>query len=93
MGEKGRVIGIDHIHDLVNMSIANVKKDKPDLLTSNRMKLVGKLFTIYKIFGKPIQKITEIVRLQSEMGARDTLKKDLSTRSTLALPHLLCLTR
>ena len=43
MGEKGRVIGIDHIHDLVDMSIANVKKDKPDLLKSQRVKLFGKL--------------------------------------------------
>lgn len=42
MGEKGRVIGIDHIKGLVDFSIANVKKDKPWLLESGRVKLMGK---------------------------------------------------
>lgn len=41
MGEKGRVVGIDHIQGLVDMSIDNVTKDKPDLLKSQRVKLVG----------------------------------------------------
>ena len=40
MGEKGRAIGIDHIQSLVDKSIANVKKNRPDLLESQRVKLV-----------------------------------------------------
>ena len=52
MGEKGRVIGIDHIHDLVDMSIANVKKDKPDLLKSQRVKLFGKLNFLNMLYGE-----------------------------------------
>lgn len=42
MGEKGRVIGIDHIKGLVDLSLANVKKDKVghSLLQSQRIKLL-----------------------------------------------------
>jgi len=39
-GEKGRAIGIDHIQSLVDKSIANVRKNRPDLLESQRVKLV-----------------------------------------------------
>lgn len=42
MGPKGKVIGIDHIKELVDDSINNVKKDDPSLITSGRIKLVGK---------------------------------------------------
>lgn len=40
VGETGKAVGIDHIDELVNFSIANVEKDKPELLTSDRVKLV-----------------------------------------------------
>ncbi|KAG8182234.1 hypothetical protein JTE90_024167 [Oedothorax gibbosus] len=40
VGESGHAIGIDHIENLVNMSIENVKKDQPSLLKSGRVKLV-----------------------------------------------------
>ena len=42
VGETGKAIGIDHIEELVNMSIANVKKDAAlsSLLASGRMKLL-----------------------------------------------------
>jgi hypothetical protein len=36
------VIGIDHIKELVDDSITNVKKDDPGLITSGRIKLIGK---------------------------------------------------
>lgn len=42
MGDKARVVGIDHMQGLVDMSIANVNRDKPDLLRSQRVRLVGK---------------------------------------------------
>lgn len=40
MGAKGRAIGIDHIPELVQQSITNVKKHNEELLKSNRMKLI-----------------------------------------------------
>lgn len=36
------MIGIDHIKELVDDSINNVKKDDPSLITSGRVKLIGK---------------------------------------------------
>lgn len=44
MGENGKVIGIDHIKGLVDFSISNIKKDKPWLLESKRIKLLGNTF-------------------------------------------------
>lgn len=41
VGPKGKVIGIDHIKELVDDSINNVKKDDPNLITSGRVKLIG----------------------------------------------------
>lgn len=41
VGETGRVVGIDHIPELVDMSIQNVKKQHADLLDSGRLKLIG----------------------------------------------------
>ncbi len=32
VGEKGKVVGIDRLPHLVDWGIANIKKDKPDLL-------------------------------------------------------------
>ncbi|MEQ2187094.1 hypothetical protein GOODEAATRI_001001 [Goodea atripinnis] len=43
VGPKGKVIGIDHIKELVDDSINNVKKDDPSLITSGRVKLIGKI--------------------------------------------------
>ncbi|XP_026050766.1 protein-L-isoaspartate(D-aspartate) O-methyltransferase-like isoform X2 [Carassius auratus] len=40
VGPKGKVIGIDHIKELVEASIANVKKDDPSLISSGRIKLI-----------------------------------------------------
>lgn len=40
VGQNGKVIGIDHIKELVDDSINNVKKDDPMLLTSGRVRLV-----------------------------------------------------
>jgi len=41
MGPSGRVLGIEHINELVQMSIKNVQADDPELLTSGRIKLTG----------------------------------------------------
>lgn len=41
MGESGRAVGIDHIPELVAYSRENVMNDKPELLSSGRVKLVG----------------------------------------------------
>ena len=43
MGEKGTAVGIDHIKELVDISISNLKKQSGHLLSSGRVKLVGKL--------------------------------------------------
>lgn len=43
VGPKGKVIGIDHIKELVDDSINNVKKDDPSLITSGRVKLIGRM--------------------------------------------------
>ncbi|XP_072499787.1 protein-L-isoaspartate(D-aspartate) O-methyltransferase isoform X2 [Notamacropus eugenii] len=40
VGATGKVIGIDHIKELVDDSISNVKKDDPTFLSSGRVKLV-----------------------------------------------------
>ena len=42
VGTNGKVIGIDHIKELVDDSINNVRKDDPMLLSSGRVQLVGK---------------------------------------------------
>ncbi|KAI5094392.1 protein-L-isoaspartate(D-aspartate) O-methyltransferase isoform X1 [Silurus meridionalis] len=41
VGPKGKVIGIDHIKELVDDSINNVKKDDPTLISSGRINLLG----------------------------------------------------
>lgn len=41
VGPKGKVIGIDHIQDLVDDSVTNLKKDDPSLISSGRVKLIG----------------------------------------------------
>ncbi|KAG8582944.1 hypothetical protein GDO81_008233 [Engystomops pustulosus] len=40
VGAKGRVVGIDHIKELVDDSVNNVKKDDPLLLSSGRVNLL-----------------------------------------------------
>ncbi len=42
VGESGRVVGIDHIPDLVDMSVENVRKEHAQLMDSGRLKLIGK---------------------------------------------------
>lgn len=42
LGEKGKAIGIDHIPELVEKSIENVRKDNPELLNSQRIILESK---------------------------------------------------
>ncbi|XP_014387623.1 PREDICTED: protein-L-isoaspartate(D-aspartate) O-methyltransferase isoform X1 [Myotis brandtii] len=40
VGASGKVVGIDHIKELVDDSINNVRKDDPTLLSSGRVQLV-----------------------------------------------------
>ena len=40
VGETGKVVGIDHIDELINWSKENVGKDNPALLESGRIKFV-----------------------------------------------------
>lgn len=40
-GPTGRVVGIEHINELVQISIKNVQADDPELLSSGRIKLIG----------------------------------------------------
>lgn len=43
VGPTGKTVGIDHIPELVNMSVDNVRKHHGELLDSGRLKLIGKL--------------------------------------------------
>lgn len=45
VGTTGRVIGIDHIKELVDESKINVKKEHEQLLSSGQLKLIGKYFS------------------------------------------------
>ena len=45
MGPTGKVIGIDHIKELVDDSVNNLTKDDPSLISSGRVKLMGKLLS------------------------------------------------
>jgi hypothetical protein len=40
VGPEGKVIGIEHIKELVDMSRKNIKKDRPELLESQRIVLI-----------------------------------------------------
>lgn len=40
-GPSGKVVGIEHINSLVQMSVKNVQGDDPELLSSGRIKFVG----------------------------------------------------
>ncbi|EEB15115.1 protein-L-isoaspartate O-methyltransferase, putative [Pediculus humanus corporis] len=40
VGQEGRAVGIDHIAELIDTSTENVRKDKPELLDSGRVKFV-----------------------------------------------------
>ncbi|KAM4625162.1 l-isoaspartyl protein carboxyl methyltransferase, like isoform 3-T3 [Polymixia lowei] len=40
VGPSGKVVGIEHIDELVRMSVKNVQADDPELLSSGRIKLV-----------------------------------------------------
>lgn len=44
LGENGKAVGIDHIPELVEKSIQNVRKDNPQLLNSQRVIFEGKSF-------------------------------------------------
>uniref|UniRef100_A0A8C9F511 Protein-L-isoaspartate(D-aspartate) O-methyltransferase n=1 Tax=Pavo cristatus TaxID=9049 RepID=A0A8C9F511_PAVCR len=52
VGPKGQVVGIDHIKELVDDSINNVKKDDPTLLSSGRVKLIGEHQTLIYLLIK-----------------------------------------
>lgn len=41
-GKTGRVVGIDHYPELIELSRRNIDRDNPGLLASGRVKLVGK---------------------------------------------------
>ncbi|XP_073949392.1 protein-L-isoaspartate (D-aspartate) O-methyltransferase isoform X2 [Choristoneura fumiferana] len=41
LGEKGRVVGIEHIPELVKLATKNINQDNPALLATERIKLVG----------------------------------------------------
>lgn len=39
IGSKGKVIGIEHIEELVNASINNIRKNNADLLDSGKLEI------------------------------------------------------
>jgi len=43
LGENGKAVGIDHIPELVEKSLENVKKDNPELLNFQRVILESKI--------------------------------------------------
>lgn len=42
LGARGVAIGIEHIPELTEAAIRNIRKENSDLLDSGRLKLVGK---------------------------------------------------
>jgi len=46
LGENGKAVGIDHIPELVEKSLENVKKDNPELLNSQRVILESKCINL-----------------------------------------------
>ena len=44
----GRVVGIEHIDELVEESLQNIRADDPELLTPGRIKIVGELSALIK---------------------------------------------
>ncbi len=47
IGQEGRVIGIDYLKPLAELSEANVRKDDPTLLNSNRTVFFISYFDVY----------------------------------------------
>ena len=43
MGSSGCVVGIEHIKELVDLSVKNIQNDAPHLLEEERVKLLGQL--------------------------------------------------
>lgn len=48
VGSRGRVIGIDHIPELIEISTKNVSEDCPHFIQEERVKFVGKNMRNYK---------------------------------------------
>ena len=46
VSSEGRAVGIDHIPELQALATRNIQEDRPDLLESGRVVLVGK-FTFF----------------------------------------------
>lgn len=46
VGETGKVIGIEHIPELVDQAKKNIAKGNADLLTSGRLKIIGMYFSL-----------------------------------------------
>lgn len=44
VGHRGTVFGVDHIRELVEQSRKSIHRDNPELLSSGRVKLFGKLY-------------------------------------------------
>lgn len=42
VGNSGKVVGIEHIPELVNFAKGNIEKNMPDMLQNGRVKFVGK---------------------------------------------------
>lgn len=43
VGPRGKVIGVEHIPELVEASTKNIRKQHPEYLDENRIKFVGNL--------------------------------------------------
>lgn len=40
-GDTGKAVGIDHIPELIEFATKNIRNDRPELLDSGRIKLIG----------------------------------------------------
>lgn len=47
VGSRGRVIGIEHIPELIEISTRNVREDNPHFLKESRIKFVGESRILY----------------------------------------------
>ncbi|CAG2117133.1 unnamed protein product [Medioppia subpectinata] len=40
VGQRGMAVGIDHMPELVNLSVENIRRDQPNLIESKRVKMI-----------------------------------------------------
>ncbi|XP_020285312.1 protein-L-isoaspartate(D-aspartate) O-methyltransferase-like isoform X2 [Pseudomyrmex gracilis] len=77
VGPRGRVIGVEHIPELIEISTRNVREDNPHFLKEGRIKFVGKP---PQCLTRSVLYILISVKLKSKLSLRQCLFAILPTR-------------